>query len=267
MDVTGKHIFITGAASGIGKALADLFVAEGAKAVTCSDRNKDGAEAVAASYGDKAMGLAFDVTDGPAVQAAVDTAEERFGPIDLYVSNAGIALSDAPGWTVISQSDEQFDKVWQVNVHSHVLACRAVLPRMLERKSGGFLITASAAGLLTSVGDTSYAITKHAAVAFAESLAITHGDDGIYVGCLCPQGVESAMTQGLEGSLIAVDGMMAADELARRTLAEMRDGKFMIRPHESVDGYFKHKAADYDRWVGGMRKLRRAQIARTGKGF
>ncbi len=267
MDIKEKHIFITGAASGIGAALAKEFHARGAKGIACADLNASGAADVAAGFGPQGLALAIDVTEQDAVNRAVQEAEAAFGPVDLYVSNAGIALGDGPDWTVISRSDASYEKVWRVNVHAHVLAARAVLPAMIERGSGGFLITASAAGLLTAVGDTSYSVTKHAAVGFAEALAITHGDDGLYVGCLCPQGVESAMTEGLDGSIIHQMGIMSADEMARRTLDAVAEGQFMIRPHSEVIEFFQHKAADYDRWVGGMRKLRRKQMKITGKGF
>jgi len=265
MDVKDKVIVITGGASGIGKALAELFAAEGAKAIAVTDRNADGVEAVAKAIGPVAQPYAMDVTDEAAVRKVVDEMTAKFGGVDLYVSNAGILFSDAPDWTAISQTEAQWDKIWKVNVYAHVIACRAVLPQMIARKSGGILITASAAGLLSQIGDTSYSTTKHAAVGFAESLAITHGDDGIWVGALCPQAVDTAMVASAKDSSATLDGVMPADELARRTLAAMRDGRFMIRPHEEVETYFKHKAENYDRWVGGMRKLRRMQMDKTGR--
>ncbi|WP_262695440.1 SDR family NAD(P)-dependent oxidoreductase [Kordiimonas aquimaris] len=265
MDVKDKVIFITGGASGIGKALAELFAAEGAKAIAVADMDAGGAQAVADGIGAKAKAYSLDVTDANAVKAAVDDVEASFGPIDLYFSNAGIFFSDGPEWTAISQTDAQWEKIWQVNVHAHVHALRAVLPGMLERGNAGFVITASAAGLLSQTGDISYSTTKHAAVGFAESLAITHGDDGLYVAALCPQAVKSKMTAGGENSSAAGDGLMEADEFARRVLGQMREGRFMIRPHEEVEGYFKHKANDYDRWVGGMRKMRRRQLELTGR--
>ncbi|MFC3050861.1 SDR family NAD(P)-dependent oxidoreductase [Kordiimonas pumila] len=266
MDVKDKIIVVTGAASGIGTALSEMFVASGAKAIAVADIDFDGAQAVARRIGDKAKAYKLDVTDEKAVQGMVGDFEAAYGDIDLYCSNAGILFTDGPDWTTISQTNEQWQKIWQVNVFSHVLACRAVLPKMVERKSGGFLITASAAGLLSQIGDTSYSTTKHAAVGFAESLAITHGDDGIYVGCVCPQAVKSKMTAGAGGkSSAAVDGVMEADEFASRVLAQMREGRFMIRPHASVEQYFQNKAMDYDRWVAGMRKLRRIQMETTGQ--
>ncbi len=265
LDVAGKNIVITGGASGIGAALVALLAAEGAKNIAVADMNYEGALAVAEKAGPMARAYKLDVTDEEAVQAMADDFESKAGPLDLYFSNAGIIFTDAPDWTSISQSNTQWQKIWEVNVFSHVLACRAVLPGMIERGSGGIVITASAAGLLSAIGDSSYSTTKHAAVGFAENLAITHGDDGIYVGALCPQAVESQMTKDIGDSIAGMDGILPADELARRTLMQMREGCFMIRPHKEVEEYFLHKAQDYDRWIGGMRKLRRYQSEKTGR--
>ena len=264
MDVKDKVVVVTGGASGIGTALAKAFAAAGAKAVAVADMDGPGATQVATEIGDSAKAYSLDVTDEGAVKAMVEDVAAIFGPVDLYVSNAGIIFSDAPDWTVINCSNAKWQKIWEVNVMAHVLACRAVLPGMIERGQGGFIITASAAGLLSQIGDSSYSTTKHAAVGFAERLAINHGDDGIYVGCLCPQAVVSKMTAGAEASSAAADGIMSAEELAERTLKAMAEGRFMIRPHEQVEGYFLNKAQDYDRWVGGMRKFRRHQLETTG---
>ncbi len=265
MDVKDKVILITGGASGIGKALCELFAAEGAKFIAVVDLDSDGAQEVAAGIGSNAKAYTLDVTDEAATQAVVDDVTATAGPVDLYFSNAGIFFSDAPDWTAISQSNEQWQKIWEVNVFSHILALRAVLPSMLEREGCGFIITASAAGLLSQIGDTSYSTTKHAALGLAESVAISHGDDGLYVAALCPQAVRSKMTAGGEDSSAAGDGLLEADEFARRVLTQMREGRFMIRTHPEVEGYFNHKANDYDRWVGGMRKLRRTQMEKTGR--
>ncbi len=265
MDVKDKVIVVTGGASGIGKALSELFAAEGAKFIAVADMDAEGAKAVAAGIGAKAKAYSLDVTDEAATQAMVDDVSAVAGPVDLYFSNAGIFFSDAPDWRATSQTNEQWQKIWEVNVMSHILALRAVLPGMLERDGCGFIITASAAGLLSQIGDTSYSTTKHAALGLAESVAISHGDDGLYVAALCPQAVKSKMTAGGEDSSAAGDGVMEADEFARRVYAQMQEGRFMIRPHPEVEGYFKHKANDYDRWIGGMRKFRRTQMEKTGR--
>ncbi|WP_262689521.1 SDR family NAD(P)-dependent oxidoreductase [Kordiimonas aestuarii] len=265
MDVKNKIVAITGAASGIGAALAKACAAEGAKFVALADMDEKGAQAVASEIGAGVKAYKLDVTDEAAVKTFANEVEADMGLIDLYFSNAGVIFSDAPDWTAISQTNGQWDKIWQVNVFAHVLACRAVLPDMLKREGCGFIVTASAAGLLSQIGDISYSTTKHAAVGFTESLAINHGDDGLYVACLCPQAVKSKMTAGAEKSSAAGDGVMPADEFASRVLAGMKEGQFMIRPHPQVEGYFRKKAEDYDRWVGGMRKFRRRQLANTGK--
>ncbi|GHF26727.1 dehydrogenase [Kordiimonas sediminis] len=264
MEVKDKTIIVTGAASGIGKALAERFAQEGAKAVAVVDLDIAGAELVAQSIGDQAKAFQLDVTDEGSVKSVVARVTAWAGPVDLYFSNAGIAFSDAPDWTAISQTNEQWQKIWEVNVFSHILALRAVLPDMIERGNCGFMITASAAGLLSQIGDTAYSTTKHAALGLAESVAITHGDD-LYVGVLCPQAVVSKMTEGAEGSSAALDGIMPAEELAEKTVAAMKDGQFMIRPHAQVESYFQNKAANHDRWVGGMRKLRRNVMDATGR--
>mgnify|MGYP003650303828 CR=1 FL=1 len=265
MEVQDKIVVVTGGASGIGAALAKACAAGGAKFVALADMDEAGATSVADSIGAGAKAYKLDVSDEAAVAAFVDEVEADAGPIDLYFSNAGIIFSDAPDWTAISQTNAQWEKIWQVNVFAHVLACRAVLPGMLKREGCGFIVTASAAGLLSQIGDISYSTTKHAAVGFAESLAITHGDEGLYVACLCPQAVKSKMTAGVEDSSAAGDGVMPAEEFASRVLAGMKEGRFMIRPHEQVERYFMNKANDYDRWVGGMRKLRRYQFKKTGR--
>ena len=171
MDVKDKVVVVTGAAGGIGKALADKFIAEGARYTLYADRDEGGATAAAAAHGDSAGAYTLDVTDEQAVADMVRSVEQSYGAIDLYVSNAGILFSDAPDFTAISQSNEQWQKIWEVNVFAHILALRAVLPGMLERGGCGFMITASAAGLLSQIGDTSYSTTKHAAVGLAESIA------------------------------------------------------------------------------------------------
>src|SRR3954447_26615216 len=191
MELAGKVAIVTGGASGIGRGMAERFAAEGAKAVIVADMNGDGTRAVADGIGATATGVALDVSDEQAVAALVHDTEERHGPIDLFASNAGIAIFGGE-----EVPDDGWDQIWHVNVMAHIYAARHVLPSMLARGEGYLLNTASAAGLLTNLGAAPYAVTKHAAVALAEWLAITHGDAGIKVSCLCPQGVNTPMLMG-----------------------------------------------------------------------
>jgi NAD(P)-dependent dehydrogenase (short-subunit alcohol dehydrogenase family) len=186
----------------------------------------------------------------------VRATEERFGPIDLLVCNAGIGAMagvDAP--------DEVWQRMWDVNVMAHVRAVRAVLPSMLARGEGYVLTTASAAGLLTQIGDAPYSVTKHAAVALAEWLAITHGDEGLKVSCLCPQGVDTdllrAATGGVSGDVVTAQGVITPEEVADAVIDGLRDERFLILPHPEVATYLGRKVGDPDRWIGGMRKLQR----------
>jgi NAD(P)-dependent dehydrogenase (short-subunit alcohol dehydrogenase family) len=249
MKLAGRHAVVTGGASGIGRALARRFSAEGAKAVVVADLDGDGAGQVASEIG--GLGLAVDVTDFEQVRSLVERAEQQNGPIDLFCSNAGIAI---PGGVEVP--DDAWQKIWDVNLMAHVYAARAVLPGMIARGEGYLLNTASAAGLLTQIGSAPYAVTKHAAVALAEWLSITHGEQGIKVSVLCPQAVRTAMTADVEGGGVAgVDGMLEPDELADTVIEGLADERFLILPHPIVLTYMQRKAGDYDRWLAGMRKL------------
>jgi NAD(P)-dependent dehydrogenase (short-subunit alcohol dehydrogenase family) len=249
MNVEGKHVVVTGGASGIGRALARRFSAEGARAVVVADLDGNGAESVAAEFG--GIGLRVDVADEAAVKSLVARAEAANGPIDLFCSNAGIGVHG--GFDV---PDAEWTKIWNINLMSHVYAARAVIPGMIARGGGYLLNTASAAGLLTQIGSAPYAVTKHAAVAFAEWLSITHGDEGIVVSVLCPQAVRTAMTAGMvNGGVAGVDGMMEPEQLADSVIAGLADERFLILPHDSVLTYMQRKTGDYDRWLSGMRKL------------
>ena len=262
-DAKGKVVIITGAASGIGRGLALRFKADGARAVIVTDVN----EAGVAETADMCDGQAFplDVSDEAATKALVDRVIAEHGQVDLYFSNAGIGMGDLPDFTCYAQPTRQIQQCWEVNVLAHFHAARAVLPAMRARGEGAFCITSSAAGLLSQIGDTVYATTKHAAVGFAEAMAIAHGHEGIYVGLLCPQAVDTPMVQGHETSNAAViDGIKSVEEVVDFTAIAMREGRFIIRPHDTVAGYQQHKAADYDRWIGGMRKLRKALIDANG---
>lgn len=249
MQVSGRHVVVTGGAAGIGRALARRFAAEGAKGIVVADIDGAGAKAVAEEIG--GLGLGIDVTDEAQIRALVSSAEDRFGPIDLFCSNAGIGIIGG-----IEVANSEWDRIWNVNLMSHVYAARAVLPGMIERGEGYLLNTASAAGLLSQIGSAPYAVTKHAAVALAEWLAITYGQQGIKISVLCPQAVRTAMTAHSEGGGVAgVDGMIEPEELAESVIQGLAAEQFLILPHPVVLEYMRRKTADYDRWLGGMQRL------------
>jgi NAD(P)-dependent dehydrogenase (short-subunit alcohol dehydrogenase family) len=249
MELAGQHVVVTGGASGIGRALARRFAEEGARGVVVADLDEAGAKSVAAEFG--GLGLGVDVADEEQVKDLVAAAVAEYGAIDLFCSNAGIGIAggvEVPnsGWT----------KIWEINVMAHIYAARAVLPAMIERGEGYLLNTASAAGLLTQLGSAPYAVTKHAAVALGEWLAITHGEQGIKVSILCPQAVRTAMTAGSEnGGVAGVDGMIEPEELADTVIEALAEERFLILPHPEVHEYMQRKANNYDRWLSGMRRL------------
>jgi len=256
MELADKVVVVTGAASGIGRALARRFVAEGARGVAISDRNGEGARAVADELGaEHAVAITTDVANPDEVQRLVDETEQRWGPIDLFCSNAGIGV----GSSVEATTLEQWQLIWDVNLMAHVHAAKAVLPGMLARGEGYLLNTASAAGLLTNIGNAPYSATKHAAVGLAEWLAITYGDRGIKVSCLCPQGVRTNMLMGSPGDpsteVVLAQGAIEPEQVADAVIEGLRDERFLILPHPEVSEYVQRKAADPDRWIAGMRKL------------
>lgn len=261
MDIAGKVVVVTGAARGIGFALAERFVAEGAAGVTVCDLDPADCHAAAQRLGPTALDAAADVSDPAQIAAVVARTEERFGPIDLLVSNAGIGTGmgiDAPA--------EVWQRIWDVNVMAHVHAANAVLPSMLERGHGYLLNTASAAGLLSNIGDAPYTATKHAAVGLAEWLSITYGDRGIKVSCLCPQGVDtdllrSGLAPGGAAQTVAAQGVISPEAVADAVVAGLADERFLILPHPEVHGYLERKVADHDRWLAGMRRLQARFLA------
>jgi NAD(P)-dependent dehydrogenase (short-subunit alcohol dehydrogenase family) len=263
VKLEGKCVVITGGAGGIGAALARRFAAEGARGIVVADREPTGIETVAReiAVGTRTEGLAVtcDVTDQSQLQTLVDTAEARFGPIDLFCSNAGvISLGGAEA------SDQEWRLGLEVNVMAHVYAARILVPAMLERGGGYLLQTASAAGLLTQLGSAPYSVTKHAALALAEWLAITYGDQGLKVSVLAPQAVRTAMTAGVvDGGVAGVDGMLEPDAVADAVVAGIDAESFLILPHPQVLEYFQRKASDYERWLRGMRRLQ-AQFGGAG---
>ena len=258
MEIRDQVVVVTGAAQGIGEALARCFKKEGAGALVLADRSEQ-VMTVAEDIG--GLGQVTDVTKPEQVAALVATAEQKYGRIDLMCSNAGIFRLDGRAaedqWMATGGSAEDWQASWEVNVLAHVHAARAALPGMLARKRGYFLHTASAAGLLSQIGSATYSVTKHAAIGFAESLAIAHGDQGIGVSVLCPQGVRTPMLgSGGDSSAAARDGVLEPEVVATCAVEGLREERFLILPHPEVLTYFQRKSADYDRWLRGMRRLR-----------
>lgn len=254
MQVQGKVVVVTGGGNGIGKALAEIFHREGAAKVVVADLDMPAAEAVAASLG----GAAFrtDVGNENDVAELIAETERRFGPIALFCSNAGIGggfdpLSVNAGGT----GDDPWMKSWAVNVMAHVYAARHLVPLMKERGGGYFLNTVSAAGLLSQVGSAAYSTTKHAAVGFAENLAISHKAHGIRVSILCPQGVDTNMLRGLPKGPQSADGNLSPEAVAESALEGITREQFLILPHPQVATYMRAKVDNYDRWIGGMAKI------------
>lgn len=229
--IEDRVIIVTGGASGIGAALCKAFIAAGARAVVCADRDGAGAQALASSLGDACVARECDVSAELHVKALVDFTVARWGHVDVYVSNAGIMYPFAHAREpVTAHSTEQWQRIWAVNVLAHVHAMRALLPGWLARREGHFLVTASAAGLLSQIGDASYAVTKHAAVAFAECVAITHGDAGIRAYCLCPQAVATPFANGQPKDNPATgDGVVTPDFVADVVMEHFHSGEFLVR--------------------------------------
>lgn len=259
MKVQGKVVVVTGGASGIGRALAARFVKEGARHVAIADLDEAKAKGVAAEISESTCkGYGVDVAREADLQSLVAKASE-VGPIDLFCSNAGILTVDGTTRDATSASNADWQRAWDVNVMAHVYAARAVLPSMIARKAGYFLHTVSAAGLLSQVAAAPYSTTKHAAIGFAESLAITHKDDGIKVSVLCPQAVQTAMVEGKSSMFGAdVDGVATPEHVAQCAIDGLERETFLILPHPGVAQYMARKVESYDRWLGGMAKLRRA---------
>lgn len=250
MELKDKIIVVTGAASGIGRAMAIRFAAEGAKKIVCVDLNLEGAAATA----DQIDGLAIQVNVGveAEITALIARVEKDVGPIDLFCSNAGISLAGG-----VEVANDDWQRIWDINVMSHVWAARHLVPLMKARGGGYLLNTSSAAGLLNQVGSAPYGVTKHAAVGLAEWLAMTHGDDGIKVSVLCPQAVRTEMTRGHEDHVAAIDGMMEPEPVAEASVQTIRAETFLVLPHPEVLTYMRNKTENYDKWIGGMRKLNR----------
>ena len=258
MRLSGRTAIITGAAGGIGAALARRFAAEGAAALVLADLDGAAAGKLAAELSTvDAEGVGVDVTDEAQVAGLVDHVLRRHGRLDLFCSNAGITTG-----TGIETADADWQRAWAVNVLAHIYAARAALPPMLARGAGYLLQTCSAAGLLTAVGDAPYTVTKHAAVGFAEWLAVTYGERGIRVSALCPQGVDTPMLRdglaaGHAGARVtaASGGVLTPDEVADAVVDGLAEERFLILPHPEVAGYVQTLATDPERWLAGMRRL------------
>lgn len=250
MELKDKVIVITGAASGIGRAMALRFSQEGAKSIVCVDINLGGAQETA----DQIDGIAYavDVAVEAQITDMIDSVESKVGPIDLFCSNAGILTLGG-----LDVPNDEWQRIWDINVMAHVWAARHLVPKMSARGGGYFLNTASAAGLLNQVGAAPYGVTKHAAVGLAEWIAMTYGDQGIKVSVLCPQAVRSEMTRGHEGGVASLDGMLEPEPVAEACVQTIRDETFLVLPHPEVADYMRNKVGNYDKWIGGMRKLNR----------
>ena len=248
MEIKDKVVVITGAASGIGRAMARRFRDEGAKQLVIADMNADGLNTVAQETG--AHAIVTNVSLESDVNQLISTAQSSYGKIDLLCNNAGIGVGGGP-----ETPNDDWQRIWDINVMAHVFAARAALPDMVKRGDGYILNTASAAGLLTQVGSAPYAVTKHAAVSFAEWLSVTYGDRGVKVSCLCPQAVKTAMTADNPDGVASIDGMMEPEELCNSVVETIREETFLVLPHPEVLTYMQRKTGDYDRWIKGMRRL------------
>lgn len=251
MDLGDRLAIITGGGGGIGAATGQAFITAGARHVVLVDRSGPAAVEAANRIGPKASGVECDVTDEAALAGLIRDTEERHGPIDVFFSNAGAGAGGGA-----EASNDAWQSQWELHVMSHVYAARAVLPAMIARGEGYLVHTASAAGLLMAVGSAPYSVTKAGCIKLAEYLAITHGDEGIRVSVLCPQGVNTAMAPQQLGDG-ATDGIVEASFVADKVVEAMRDERFFVLPHPEVATYMERKATDPDRWLAGMRKLRR----------
>ena len=249
MNLSGSGAVVTGGGNGIGRALARRLAAGGARVVV-NDLDAAAATAVADEIGGSAVPA--DVSTEEGVLALVAAAGEYLGEIDVYCSNAGIAAG-----TAVDGTDEIWQRSWEVNVMAHVRAARQLLPGWLDRRSGRMVITASAAGLLTMLGTAPYSVTKHAAVGYAEWLAVTYGHRGLQVHCVCPQGVRTNMLagSGRAGDVVLQQGAIEPEAVADAVWEGMADGRFLILPHPEVAGYYALRAEDTDKWLRGMNRL------------
>ncbi len=266
MKLEGKVAVVTGGGNGIGRAMVERFAAEGARGVVVADLDGAAAQSVAEGVNgtrvDTALAVRCDVGKEEQVAALIARAEDAFGPVDLFCANAGVGLG-----TDLSTPEDVWNLVFDVNVKAHIYAAKYLVPGWLERGDGYFLSTASAAGLLTQIGSAPYAVTKHAAVAFAEWLSVTYGDRGLKVSCLCPMGVNTnllnagrsepkgTLAAAASAAVLTAGAVLEPDDVAGMVVQAIDAEQFLILPHQEVLDYYRHKGADYDRWIRGMRRL------------
>lgn len=265
MRIEDSVVVVTGAGSGIGRALARSFADAGAR-VVIGDVDEPAAQATAAAIrenGGRAVAVAADATSPAGVDAMITSAQREFGPVDGYVANAGVVGPAGLG------TDADWDRVLDVNLRAHIRAADALVPQWLSRGSGYFVSVASAAGLLTQLGAAAYAVSKHAAVGFAEWLAITYGDKGIGVSCVCPMGVQTPLLASVRDaadatsrlaarSITTAGAVLDAREVAELTVEAVLTDRFLVLPHPEVLDMYRQKGADYDRWIAGMRRYQRS---------
>jgi len=260
VKIDGSVAVVTGAGSGIGRGIAKALAASGAS-VVASDIDEDSAAQTAAMIG--GVGVAADAASTDGIATLLDTARAAFGPVDIYVANAGIT-----GQLGLGDDEAAWDQIIDVNLRAHIRAAKAVVPEWLERGSGHFVAVASAAGLLTQLGAAPYSVTKHAAVGFAEWMSITYGDKGIGVSCVCPMGVDTPLLRGMSDSpdaetrvagaaVTSAGTVISPDIVAALVVQAIADGTFLVLPHPEVLTMYQHKGADYERWIAGMRRYRR----------
>lgn len=264
MELSHKTAIVTGGGSGIGAALAAELAANGVS-VVIGDLDETGAQATASAIhdaGGAAAALRADASDAADIEALIALATREFTPVDIYVANAGIIGKPGLG------TESDWDGILDVNLRAHIRATRLLLPQWQSRGSGYFVSVASAAGLLTQLGAAGYAVSKHAAVGFAEWLAITYGDDGVGVSCVCPLGVETPLLQAVRGttdpdarlgasSIEQSANVISATDVAAVIVAAIQDGRFLVLPHAELLEMYRHKGDDYDRWISGMRRYQR----------
>lgn len=257
MKIKDKIVLVTGGANGIGKGLCERFHAEGAKKIIVTDIDFDNAKSVADSINGVAYKL--NVADEGEVKSVVANIFNKFGRIDIVLSNAGIGGEEG----CLEVSNEAWQKIYEINVFSHIYLARAIFPKMIENGGGGFMITSSAAGLLTHPTAAPYVVSKHGAVALAESLSIEYAEKGIYVSCLCPQGVKTNLILGGENNpnFFLVPDSITVEECAEAVVKDFETEQFLILPHTEVRQFIIKKAENRDRWLHSLRKIRTAVLA------